>query len=210
MSKLLPVAFDCDDVGFELNRPLAYWLMRQYGTNILYEDIYDFNLIQVFGIEYNELVKRIRLFCLHYWRQQLPMRGAAVALRRLQQYIVPHMVTARCDTLRDCTMGMLDLHFRGMFKELHMTNGFGAKNPDRYRSKLTVCREIGTTVLVDDSLGHVADFAGRPEMTMLLPDHPWNQSKTLPFNVIRCGNWRQPGSQWVHVEAELRRLIGVV
>lgn len=210
MPQLIPVAFDCDDVMFELNKPLSYWLMQQFGTQIMYEDIHNFDLSEVFGVEHVEIVKRLRIFCLHYWRQQRPMHGARVVLRRLRQYIVPHMVTARCDTLRDCTMGMLDLHFRETFKELHMTNGFGAKNPDRYRSKLAVCREIGTMVLVDDSLGHAADFAARPETTMLLPDHPWNQAAMLPPNVIRCGNWRLPGSQWVHVEAELRRLIGVV
>lgn len=47
----------------------------------------------------------------------------------------------------------------------------------------------------DDVVFHLNKPFTNSNVTLLVPDRPWNQAQ-LPEGVIRCGSWKNPGTDW--------------
>lgn len=188
------IAVDFDDVVFDLNGAFAKWHNITYGTNVTYRNITDFDLTKIYNVDSNTILNRLDIFRTQHWEDMSLVPGTLNALKHLKSVSSLHNITARCESLRPVTEEMLKAHTPNIFTKLHLTNGVTSLNHNKKRSKVDVCNEIGAFVLIDDNPFQVDDFTNS-NTTLLVPDRPWNQCR-LPEGVIRCGSWRNPGTDW--------------
>lgn len=169
------LAFDFDDVIADFNGGYVNFHNRTFGTpTVSFDDITDFDMTKIYGVEHDTIVARVMKFCHEHHDEIEPWADAEPCLRRLSEKYELHIVTSRCETLRDTTEGWLSEHnLRDYITELHFTNGFGSKFPKRKRTKERVCQEIGATALIEDAPTHALSVAksGTP---VCLPHRPWN------------------------------------
>ena len=102
------------------------------------------------------------------------------ALRLLKQEYEIHLVTGRCESIAPVTHDWLGRDAPNIFAATHFTNSFATKHPERRRTKVEVCIEIGATMLVDDALAHVGEVAQKLGIPVFMPTRPWNQHATPP------------------------------
>lgn len=188
------IAVDFDDVVFHLNKPFAQWHNVRHGTNITYNDITNFDLTLVYNIELSTIIERLDVFRTQHWQNMTIVPGALETLVYLKKFASLHNITARCESLRPVTEEMLRTHMPNIFTKLHLTNGITSLNHNKKLSKVDICNEIGAFVLIDDNPYQINDFTNS-NVTLLVPDRPWNQAQ-LPEGVIRCGSWKNPGTDW--------------
>jgi len=182
------LAIDFDDVLLPFNREFSLFHNEKHGTKVGYEDISSYDMSLVYGCSHETVIERVKQFYHSAQHAQAnPVQGAVEALRRLATRCVFDIVTSRAEEFHTCTHAYLDRFFREIFRSVHFTNGFGAGEGARTRSKSEICREIGAVALVDDALSHAEEVA-RSGIPVLLPDRPWNRSCTPP-GVIRVNSW---------------------
>ena len=176
------IAVDFDDVIAAFNHSYIAHHNERYRTPYLtYEDIHTFDLMEVYGVDHDTIVDRIRNFCHTHHDEILPWPGVVEGLGQLFRTYDLHMLTSRCESLREITERWLVKNgLRDMFSELHFTNGFGSLYPDRTRGKLEVCLELQAVVLIDDAPLNAQQVADGG-ILVLMPDRPWNRGFVHPL-----------------------------
>lgn len=97
-----------------------------------------------------------------------------------------HVVTARPRLVADYTRRYIQKHFPDIFTDIH----FAEHLTEYHRDKSEVCKEIGATLLVDDSMDYVLDCAQNGIETILL-QRPWNKNRTETHtNIHRATGWQ--------------------
>jgi hypothetical protein len=98
------------------------------------------------------------------------------------------ILTSRDPFFRGHTERFLDLHFKGLYDELHYTHK--PETPDVRLPKFKICQEIKAVALIDDHLPNVIGCAENGIEGILFGDYPWNQTDKLPEGVTRVKNWQ--------------------
>lgn len=174
------IAVDLDDVANNFNRAFNAYSKSVHGARQSYDDLKTYDLSIDYDIDEEETHRRIFDFC-HNWHDTIkPIMNAIGALRLLKQEYELQMVTSRCESIEEITHKWLDENAPNIFTVTHFTNGFATKHPERRRSKLDVCREIGAIMLIDDSLSHVGEVAEKMQIPVYMPNRPWNEHLTPP------------------------------
>lgn len=183
MSKLV-LAVDFDDVVNNFNRAFLLYNQFTHGATVRYEDLHSYEYCVSYGISEAEAHERIWHFCHKLHDQVKPIMSVVGALRLLKEWYDIHMVTSRCESIADITHKWIERRTPNVFTDTHFTNGFTTKHPERRRSKVEVCRQIGAVAHVDDSLSHVGDIAAQLGIPVFMPSRPWNKHET-PAGVTR-------------------------
>lgn len=181
------VAIDFDDIVAGFNMAYHQWHNRHFGTAFLYHELVTFDMCALYGIDMATLSKRVSLFVEEYHNEILPIEGAREGLRRLATACDLHVVTSRCESLHDVTVGWVKAAAVEYFAAYHFTNGFNSIFPERTRRKADVCREIGAIALVDDA-DHNALEAAQSGLRVFMLERPWNGNKPHKL-VTRLRSW---------------------
>jgi uncharacterized protein len=195
------IAIDFDDVVFNFNGHFIPWHNEHHGSDVTYEGTYTFSMTDVYGVDADTLLERVRTFAHTQHHTVLPIPGAVSALKRLMTQYELHIVTSRSETLHDTTSEWLAHHVPGVFHHLHFTNGFGGLSHHEKRSKSDVCTDINARVHIDDAYMHAEEVAINAGIPTILPDRPWNRNDMLHPNVVRLHSWPEIVQ---HIETHVR------
>ena len=181
------VAVDFDDVLANFNGAYCVHHNEHYGTSISFEDIVDFDMCALYGIDQTTNILRVRHFCHNHHHQILPHQGAQEVLELLSDRYALHLLTSRCESLRDTTLEWLKRYRMDCFAEYHFTNGFGTLFPDKSRSKAQVCTDIGAVALIEDAPEN-AHTVAESGVSVILPHRPWNKT-VQGTRIYRAHSW---------------------
>jgi uncharacterized HAD superfamily protein len=99
----------------------------------------------------------------------------------------PHFVTARPETLEKETRDWLKKYFKDLEFPVYFTHR-DAGMPSLKKSE--ICKSIGAEILIDDYIENALDCAENG-IKVFLMDAPWNQTGSLPDNVVRVKSWKE-------------------
>jgi len=179
MNKL---AVDLDEVLVPLLRPMMKW----HGTKEP-QTTYKYLFREVFQCSEDKSKQILHKF---YKSEDfanlepLPNSQQAIEiLRNLDVWDRMYIVTGRQDIVRRDTEEWIDKHFPHMFDDIILTNSF----TEHEVKKADVCRCLGITLLVDDSLHncreaeragiHAVNFTGFDNLV-----YPWCEENDISFN----------------------------
>ena len=133
-----------------------------------------------------------RVYAFHasrFFDQIEPYRGAKVALDFLKERFELHVVTSRQTDIEPQTRAFVDMHYPGVFTELHFGNHFGRGGAKI--SKPEMCKKIGAVALIDDSLDYAKQCAEHDIPVFLFGHYAWNATaeKLSPL-ITRVHTWR--------------------
>lgn len=101
------------------------------------------------------------------------------------------VVTSRQLVIERNTRDWLAKNFpEGTFDRVEFGNHWGKDGLKR--SKGEICRLLGASVLIDDSLTYTSEVASEGFHALLFDlngTYPWNKSDSLPSGVTRVTNW---------------------
>ena len=184
------LAVDFDDVLAGFNLAFAKWHNEHYGTIVEYANIYSYDMALIYDTDANTIRHRVTDFSHNYHDLIEPLDDAAPHLRLLKERYGLVLVTSRCESTKDITGQWKDLHIPEMFVGAYYGNSFSIRFPDRQRSKLDICREIGAVAHVDDAISHANEVASGLGIPVFLPNRPWNQ-EPIHEKVIRVSDWEE-------------------
>jgi uncharacterized HAD superfamily protein len=183
------LGLDFDDVTVDFNKAFYAWHNQHFGTKVPYGEIVSYDICAMLGISERLMLERTNTFLHKHHTEVRPIAGVYAALRQLSSEFELHVITSRCESLKDVTLGLLGKHGLEFFTQHHFTNGFNTKYPERARKKLDVCKEIGAICLVEDAPKHCIDVASGG-VKVLMPDRPWNRNVAHEL-IVRCSGWQE-------------------
>lgn len=153
------------------------------------DKVINYDLYQSFKTDKEEMGVRFAEFRVFHLLERIkPVKGAVAGIKKLiKKGFIPHFVTARPQTIEAETRIWLKTHFKNIEFPIHFTHP-ASKAPKRKKSK--ICREIGAKALIDDNLDNAIDCA-QNGIKVFLMDAPWNQTDSLPENIIRVKSWEE-------------------
>lgn len=197
------IAIDIDDTLFEHFIELAAWHNARYGTELGLADNHPKGseaLLRWKAETIEEAVRRVHGFYdTVEFREATPHKEALSVIERMAGKYDIAFVTARdIEVLESFTHEWLERHLKGLYREVHFTAQYSLSGQSR--TKLEVCREIGASILIDDSLENCIDMVNDGRIGLLFGDYPWNSSYDGRLhNLIRVQDWSA-------VEREIERI----
>lgn len=183
------IALDIDEVTADFISYFIYFHNLMYKTNMTRDRVLSYYLHQAFDTDKVEMGIRFAEFqSLRLLERIKPAKGAIEGIKKLiEMGFVPHFVTARPKTIEKETREWLKKHFKNIDFPIHFTHPASGK-PKLKKSE--ICKSIGAKILIDDHMENALDCAENG-ITVYLIDAPWNQSESLPENVIRVKSWKE-------------------
>lgn len=183
------LAVDFDDVFAGFHQAFTSYHNDTYGTYIQYSDIISYNMAEIYGTDDETIISRVFDFYHNHHDLIEPIEDAIRHLWLLKDKYRLEVVTARCESTAPVTLGWKLKHTPKLFEGAHFANGYGTKFPERKRSKLEICKEIGAVAFIDDAIGHVNSVAEGLSIPVFLPNRPWNTSEKVVAGVTRFDDW---------------------
>ena len=191
------LSIDVDEVLADYLRPFLRWHNKQYGTNYTIDDIWEWDIYNVFQISREEETKRLMAFETNLNMAALPpLPGAVDAITALWQRYSLIAVTSRSNQLRDVTLAWLHQWFDKRFSAVLYTD-HDMHNPPKFR-KSQLIRPYDALVHVDDSLKHCTECAAAGIPAILFGEYKYNQGK-VPALVTRVSDWQKAGSYLLQI-----------
>ncbi len=182
------VGVDLDDVLLNLSPALCAYHNARHGTNLVRDDIKDYDLWNILECSKEEVYELVEAF---YDSPEhlaaLPVSGAHEALQALMERYEFAIVTAKPKRLRDMTQKWIDRHFPGIFTSIHFTGNYHL-DPTMKPGKRAICEELGIGIFIDDALSNIHDLAPIMDRVFLL-DSPWNRQEVPYDSVTRVFSW---------------------
>ncbi len=185
------IATDIDEVLFPLVEEFVQWHNREYGTSLTVEDFRSYEFEEALGLPIPEVVHRIKLFLdqEHGHLHVEPIYEAKEAITEMSKDFDFVAITARHPSFKISTIAYAEHHFGDIIADLHF---LGHKETvDIVIPKAEVCRRLGASTLIDDSLGHVEKCDDVGVQGILFGEYPWNRHEYIPDSVIVCPSWQE-------------------
>lgn len=183
------IAVDIDEVTADFISYFIYFHNLMYKTTIKRSEVDSYYLYEAFKTEKQEMRIRFEEFrALHLLERLEPAKGAIEGITKLiERGFEPHFVTARPRTILKETRIWVKKHLQGIKVPLHFTHR-SLGMPELKKS--LICKRIGAKILIDDHIENALDCAENGIVVYLL-DAPWNQTESLPENIIRVKSWKE-------------------
>ncbi len=188
----MQIGIDLDDVLGDTNRTLNAYHNNIYGTSFTREHYLSYKYWDIWGGTREDAIRKFD----HFAEQGIfeaipPIEGALYGMKRLKDISqgTAHVITGRSESSRNSTEQWLTHHFPGEITSLHFTNVFPV-NGEVTRRKGDLCRELGITLMIDDSL-EFAQTCTENGIAVIIFDAPWNKSADLPPNTYRALGWHE-------------------
>lgn len=182
------IAVDIDEVLAEFMSYFVYFHNLMYKTSTKKEEVEDYYLHKIFNTDRDEMHIRYEEFRTFRLLERLkPVKGATQGIKKLiEMGFTPKLLTARPKDIEKETRKWLNIHFKGIELPLY----FARDTQDRFINKSVVCKAIGAKIIIEDHIDNAIDCAENG-ITVYLMDAPWNQTGSLPENVIRVKSWKE-------------------
>lgn len=184
------IGVDFDDVVVNTFEMLRRFHNQYYGTNHQFNDLSNYRLDQLWGCSNQEAFARIDFFYASSQHKATPLiEGAFAALERLSRQHTLVLITARPESLRECTEQLIGCHVPGIFSQLHFIGHPHDHRPDKRatKSKGDVCVEIGVDIFIEDAPENAFSIVSK-NIPVLLLDKPWNKDIRASY-IRRVHNW---------------------
>ncbi|PID84469.1 hypothetical protein CSB09_00920 [Candidatus Gracilibacteria bacterium] len=186
------IAVDCDEVLAELiDSAIMHSTGRLAKLLSSREQITDYYIKNVFQEISWEEIGDFFLGPMEKDKEMLALPtvdGAFDALSKLKKQSKElFVITARPYFVEEYTRKYIQKHFPDIFCDIHFASHF----TEHQRNKSEICKEIGATVLIDDSMDFALDCAKGGIETLLL-EKPWNRQRTEEHpNIHRFSHWNE-------------------
>lgn len=182
------IAVDVDEVLFPFLDEFIVYHNPQFGTSLDLSQFTNYEFHGPLNLSIPDTVERIYTFTHISKDMQIePINQAKESISELSELYKLVVVTARNPKFEEITKNWLEEHFPGRFSSLEMI-GY-APIMEKPISKVDICKKIGATALIDDSLFHLVSVAEAEIQGVLFGDYPWNQCDVLPEGVVRKETW---------------------
>lgn len=184
------ICVDFDDVLANFSAAFLAFSRTMYGSWLEEEQLTNPDFVAAWKIPREELMRRIVHFNTTRSKQDmLPLPGAQAMIARIAQKHSLHIVTNRPVEIAATTMEWVEQHFPGMFSDAHFCSR--GKESRTFRSKSSVCKTIGASILLEDHPHNIISCAG-DGIHIYLMDQPWNRQEfpLLPGAIIRVSSWQ--------------------
>jgi hypothetical protein len=162
------VAVDLDEVLGGFLPALTIWHNRLYNTSYTLADYKSYAYCDLWGGTNEATVIKVhQFFDSDEFRTGVrPLPNAKKTLEKFRPRCTFHVVTSRQTVISKDTLKWLELHFKGIFSDVHFGNHYDLKAPDPdstqsgviKRSKPDMCQDINAVALIDDSAKYVHSF----------------------------------------------------
>ncbi len=178
------LAFDVDGVFADTFRSFVETVRRDYGLQIAYEDITDYNYRSVIDID-DDTSYRIseRIVNNPVEMGIRPIKGSVEVLTRLSDIVTLFFVTAR--PIKDPILKWIQQHLN-----LVNENAIHLTATGTHEEKASILLEHGFRYFVEDRL-ETCYLLAEARITPIVFDQPWNQ-KPHPFQTVK--SWQEISS----------------
>ncbi len=182
------IGLDFDDVLLHCFKHLVDFHNTKYGTAHKLEEYTSYQPTKLWNCNYEEVMRRVKEYHESEFAKNVePIAGAIEAVRELSKNFDLVIVTMRPPETEPVTRILLE-QFPPVFERVHFIGSWdglpGAKN------KADICKEIGASLFVDDSL-HNAEIISNAGIPVLLFDANWNQAEITSPLVKRVFSWEE-------------------
>ncbi len=182
------IGVDLDDVLLDFFGTFCDFINEKNGTKYDRNSLTDFYLEKSWGWTKEAASQAITDFYASAKHVgAAPVKGAVEAVSTLSKGNTLHIITSKPDSLREITEKWVYKNYPGMFAGIHFMNQYHSKGEKRL--KADVCKELGATILIEDSLEQ-AQSADAKGIRVLMLDAPWNQ-KDVRTSITRVKSWNE-------------------
>lgn len=182
------LGIDFDDILFDFNVYFCKFCNENYGTNLCLEDVKTYNMSEVWGVDFDEILRRVNKFYFSPLHEEvLPVSGSQNALSKLKDKYELHLITSRGDGIKERTLSWLNEHFPSIFSKIHFTNIFAGSGVKKLKSD--ICLENSIDIMIEDAPIYATEMVNKGVKVYLL-DRPWNRVE-FPDDVVRVKSWEE-------------------
>ncbi len=184
------ISIDLDDVLVDSTDVFAAFWNAVHGTAFKKEHFTHHEFYQIWGVAREDVARMWMRFSMAESHKYIPpATGAKEMVARLAQFHKLHVVTNRPSETAKETHHLVDMHFPGIFGDVHFCTKNGGLA--RIQSKNEVCRKISAGVMLEDH-PHGAQQCAADGIHVYLFDQPWNQQDLpiLPGAIVRVSSWQ--------------------
>ncbi len=184
------LAVDVDDVLFPLAPLLVEYNNKHHGSQLTTASFTSYVIEDTMGVSVDEFKKRMHHFGdLGTFTSGDPVEQSTKAISVLAQHFDLVVITSRWPAWEHETIEWLQRHFPDAFGQIHFTSHETVDG--RAKGKSVICKEIGASILIDDSLDNLVSCAEVGVRGILFGDYAWNQADVLPGNIQRVKDWNE-------------------
>ena len=191
----MKIGIDIDEVLCETVRSFLKVVEVKKGIKKNFEDIFSYNLHEVFGISKGEILDLFEGFFKESFNSLKLIEGAREGVRFLEKNHELFFITNRCNSIKEETLEFLE-----KFVPDPKTHFSGEVYDGQGESKAEICKNLGIGVIVEDNGVNSIDYAKKGVKVLLL-DKPWNQGCEHE-NIFRCNDWRKILEKIAEMECE--------
>jgi len=184
------IAVDLDDVLAANAEGFINFSNKRWGTKLTAKDFQE-DLEKLWGIEHDEAQRRFATFAeTDSVKKYACLEDAKPVLEKLTEKYTLVIATSRRNSLKNATAEWLELHFDGIFQEVHHSGFFDTTDRQGHLlNKAELCRFIEADYLIDDHLKHCRATAQVGIKSLLFGNYSWNKAGVLPPGVTRVADW---------------------
>jgi uncharacterized HAD superfamily protein len=185
-------AVDIDDSLFDFISEYIAFNNLKYKTNLKKEDFKSYRFNEFRGGTMQEAVNSVKEFCYGpFFEKVQPFPNAIEVIKQLKEKNELFIVTSRPIEMKELTFKQISRYFPNTFYDIIFSSNHytGAKNNGE--TKAEICKKIGASLLIDDSLVYAKQCIENGIEVMLL-DSPWNQNGCIQ-GIKRVKNWKEIG-----------------
>ncbi|XP_010437798.1 PREDICTED: uncharacterized protein LOC104721502 [Camelina sativa] len=194
------VAVDIDEVLGNFVSALNKFIADRYLSNHSVSEYHVYEFFKIWNCSRNEADLRVHeFFKTSYFKKGIhPLPGAHKTLHKLSKYCDMSVVTSRQNAIKEHTLEWIEIHFPGLFQQIHFGNHFALHGESRPKSE--ICRSFGAEILIDDNPRYAEECANIG-MKVLLFDYensyPWSKTESVDRHplVTRVHNWEEVEQQ---------------
>ncbi len=184
------IGIDVDDVLADFHTALMNYYNAKYNGSLKPEDFKTYQFNEVWGGTLEEAIKRVNDF--HhspFFKQIVPIQNSVDAVKLLSRQNTLFVITSRPEFTRKETARWLNEFFEDRFFGISYSSNHYSKAGGKDKSQ--ICRDLGISILVDDSLDYIKQCSSEGIKGVLFGDYPWNQNGQLPLGVRRVNDWKE-------------------
>lgn len=186
----MKIGVDLDEVLSHSMPELIAFHNNTYGTKLKTEDFTSYHFDKVWGGTLAEAIDKVEIFHkTQYFKNIKPMEGAKEVLEKIKKNNELFVITARRDNIRKETEEWINKYFPNIFSKIYFTDEFSHASTKSTTKKI-ICDNLDIDIFIEDNINYAFECAG-PNRKVFLIDRPWNQTVTLPQNIMRVHSWKE-------------------
>ncbi len=183
----MKIGIDLDEVIVEFARGYLKLYNLKYKKNILFENIFSYNLWESLGISKEEVVQLAdEYYNLEDFENIEFVKDAKKVLQKISKNNKLFIITSRPVKIKEKTEAFLKKNFPFInFEVIYSGDFFNEQG----KTKADLCAEKKLDVFIEDGKEYALE-CGKRGIRVFLLDKPWNRDVTNE-NIIRVYNWKE-------------------